>query len=75
MIDSALRPGVEPEQWQERIPNDGSRHRVYKRYLTASGLAEELRGEVCSVAPGSSWSAPLPVLAPSRSAPQPETTG
>lgn len=46
MIDSALRPGGEPEQWQERELNDGSRHWVYKRYLTAAQLAEELGAEV-----------------------------
>ncbi|HXS61912.1 MAG TPA: methyltransferase domain-containing protein [Streptosporangiaceae bacterium] len=45
VIDSALRPGVDPEQWQERILNDGSRHQVYKRYLTAGQLAAELGGE------------------------------
>jgi len=45
VVDSALRPGVEPEQWQERVLNDGSRHRVYKRYLTGPQLAEELGGE------------------------------
>ena len=46
IIDSALRPGVEPEQWQERVLNDGSRHLVYKRYLTASQLADEVGGEI-----------------------------
>ena len=46
VIDSALRPGVEPEQWQERVLNDGSRHRVYKRYLTASQLADEIGGRI-----------------------------
>lgn len=46
VIDSALRAGVEPEQWQERVLNDGSRHRVFKRYLTGGQLAEELGGEV-----------------------------
>jgi ubiquinone/menaquinone biosynthesis C-methylase UbiE len=34
VADSVRWPGVEPEQWQERILNDGSRHQVYKRYLT-----------------------------------------
>jgi hypothetical protein len=38
--------GVAPEQWQERILNDGSRHRVYKRYLGAEQLAAELGGDV-----------------------------
>ena len=46
VIDSALRPGVEPEQTQERVLNDGSRHRVFKRYLSADQLATEIGGEV-----------------------------
>jgi ubiquinone/menaquinone biosynthesis C-methylase UbiE len=46
VVDSAARPGVEPEQWQERVLNDGSRHRVYKRYLAADQLADEIGGEV-----------------------------
>jgi ubiquinone/menaquinone biosynthesis C-methylase UbiE len=45
VIDSARRPGVDPEQWQERVLNDGSRHQVYKRYLTSGQLAAELGGE------------------------------
>jgi len=44
ITDSALRPAGEPEAWQERELNDGSRHRVYKRWFTAAGLAEELGG-------------------------------
>jgi hypothetical protein len=44
VVDSALRNGVEAEEWQERRLRDGSRHRVYKRYLTADGLAAELGG-------------------------------
>jgi SAM-dependent methyltransferase len=44
VIDSAWRPGVDPEQWQERVLNDGSRHRVYKRYLSGQQLADELGG-------------------------------
>lgn len=46
VIDSALRPGVEAEQWQERVLNDGSAHRVFKRYLSADQLAAEIGGEV-----------------------------
>jgi ubiquinone/menaquinone biosynthesis C-methylase UbiE len=45
VIDSAQRPGVDPEQWQERILNDGTRHQVYKRYFAAGQLAAELGGE------------------------------
>jgi SAM-dependent methyltransferase len=46
VVDSALRPGVEREGWQERVLNDGSRHRVYKRYLAAPELAGEIGGRV-----------------------------
>jgi demethylmenaquinone methyltransferase/2-methoxy-6-polyprenyl-1,4-benzoquinol methylase len=44
VVDSALRPDGQPEAWQERTLNDGSRHRVYKRWFTATSLAEELGG-------------------------------
>ena len=44
VVDSALRPEVEPEERQVRILNDGSRWEVYKRYFTPGGLAEELGG-------------------------------
>ncbi len=45
VVDTARAPGSETVQhWQERVLNDGSRHRVYKRYLTGAGLAEELGG-------------------------------
>jgi ubiquinone/menaquinone biosynthesis C-methylase UbiE len=46
VIDSALRPGVESDQWQERVLSDGSRHQVYKRYLSGTQLAGEIGGEV-----------------------------
>jgi ubiquinone/menaquinone biosynthesis C-methylase UbiE len=44
VLDSALRDDVEPEEWQERKLNDGSRHRVYKRFFTPDGLLDELGG-------------------------------
>jgi ubiquinone/menaquinone biosynthesis C-methylase UbiE len=44
VADSALRPGVEPEEVQERVLNDGSRFHVYKRYFAPEGLAAELGG-------------------------------
>ena len=44
ITDSARRPDGEPEAWQERKLNDGSRHRVYKRFFTPDGLAGELGG-------------------------------
>lgn len=46
VADSAYRSGTDPEQWQDRVLNDGSRHRVYKRYLAADQLADEIGGEV-----------------------------
>lgn len=45
VVDSAKRTDVEAEQWQERVLKDGSRHRVFKRYLTANQLADEIGGE------------------------------
>jgi demethylmenaquinone methyltransferase/2-methoxy-6-polyprenyl-1,4-benzoquinol methylase len=44
VVDSALAPGEPAEAWQERVLGDGSRHRVYKRWFTADGLATELGG-------------------------------
>ena len=44
VVDSALRPEGVAEDWQERVLDDGSRHSVYKRWFTASGLLEELGG-------------------------------
>ena len=46
VLDSALRADVEPEEWQERKLNDGSRHRVYKRFFTPDALLGELGGRV-----------------------------
>ena len=45
VVDSALRPGVEAEQWQQRVLNDDSRHWVYKRYLSGNQLSEEIGGQ------------------------------
>ena len=45
VVDSAERDGVEAEEWQERTLNDGSRHEVYKRFFTATGLGAELGGD------------------------------
>ena len=44
IVDSALRPGGSPEAWDERVLDDGSRHRVYKRWFTPDGLRAELGG-------------------------------
>ena len=41
VIDSAGDPR---DEWQERKLNDGSHHRVYKRWFTGPGLAGELGG-------------------------------
>jgi ubiquinone/menaquinone biosynthesis C-methylase UbiE len=44
VVDSAARPGT-TDGWQERRLNDGSTHRVFKRYLGAAQLAREIGGE------------------------------
>jgi ubiquinone/menaquinone biosynthesis C-methylase UbiE len=44
VVDAKIHPDVRPEQVQERVLNDGSSHRVFKRYFTAAQLAEELGG-------------------------------
>jgi ubiquinone/menaquinone biosynthesis C-methylase UbiE len=44
VVDSHERPDHAAEEEQERILNDGSRHRVYKRYFTGERLALELAG-------------------------------
>ena len=46
VVDAAVRPDVPTEGWQERVLNDGSRHRVYKRYFTPAQLADEIGGSV-----------------------------
>jgi ubiquinone/menaquinone biosynthesis C-methylase UbiE len=42
VVDTARRPGVPAEEWQERVLDDGSRHRVFKRFLSGKRLREEL---------------------------------
>ncbi len=44
VVDAALREDVQPEQFEERVLNDGSRWTVYKRFFTLEGLLEELGG-------------------------------
>ena len=44
IIDAAWRDEVQPEEVQERVLLDGSRHMVYKRYFTPAQLAAELGG-------------------------------
>jgi SAM-dependent methyltransferase len=46
VVDTAFRPGVPAAGYEERRLSDGSRHRVFKRYLVAAELAAELGGEV-----------------------------
>ena len=46
VIDTARRPGVPASRTEERTLNDGSRHQVYKRFLSAEQLADEIGGEV-----------------------------
>jgi demethylmenaquinone methyltransferase/2-methoxy-6-polyprenyl-1,4-benzoquinol methylase len=44
VIDSARGSDAAAEEWQERSLNDGSRHRVYKRFFRGAELADELGG-------------------------------
>jgi SAM-dependent methyltransferase len=46
VIEQPWEPGLPSEAWEERTLGDGSVHAVYKRYLPAETLAEELEGEV-----------------------------
>ncbi len=46
VVDTASRPGLPPELWQRRVLNDGSEHRVFKRFLDARQLAAEIGGSV-----------------------------
>jgi ubiquinone/menaquinone biosynthesis C-methylase UbiE len=41
IIDAAKRDEVPPEEYSERVLNDGSRHSVYKRYFTPGQLIGE----------------------------------
>lgn len=53
VVDAAVRPDHELEEWQERVLNDGSRFEVYKRYFDPWDLAAELGGG--SVLHASAW--------------------
>jgi ubiquinone/menaquinone biosynthesis C-methylase UbiE len=44
VVDSALNEDHEPVEMQERVLQDGSTWQVYKRFFTATGLAQELGG-------------------------------
>ena len=46
VVDAALWPGVQSEQWEDRVLNDGSHFRVYKRYLSGKQLAGEIGGDM-----------------------------
>ena len=44
VVDASQAHSPVAVEWQERILNDGSRWQVYKRFFTATGLADELGG-------------------------------
>jgi demethylmenaquinone methyltransferase/2-methoxy-6-polyprenyl-1,4-benzoquinol methylase len=46
VVDARIHPAVRSEQVQPRTLNDGSVHRVFKRYFTAAQLVDELRGRL-----------------------------
>jgi demethylmenaquinone methyltransferase/2-methoxy-6-polyprenyl-1,4-benzoquinol methylase len=45
VVDTARRDDTPAERWEDRVLGDGSRHRVYKRFLSPQQLVEELGGE------------------------------
>ena len=55
VVDSALRDDVPPEEHQQRVLNDGSRHTVYKRFFAPEELAAELGGGAVLHAGAGSW--------------------
>jgi ubiquinone/menaquinone biosynthesis C-methylase UbiE len=44
IVDAGPRGGGPRDEWQDRKLNDGSRHRVYKRFFTGRSLQDELDG-------------------------------
>jgi len=44
VVDAARRDDTGAEEWQARTLNDGSRHRVYKRFFDGAELAAQLGG-------------------------------
>ena len=46
IVGSRLQPDEEPEHWDERVLNDGTRWRVFKRVFDPDALASELDGRV-----------------------------
>jgi SAM-dependent methyltransferase len=42
VVDAALRAGVEPEEWQTRTLEDGTRWTIYKRFFTPEVLLGEI---------------------------------
>ena len=46
VVGSVARPGEELAAWQERVLQDGSRWRVFKRVFDPDDLASELGGEI-----------------------------
>jgi ubiquinone/menaquinone biosynthesis C-methylase UbiE len=68
VVDSHVRPDHQAEEEQERTLNDGSAHRVYKRYFTGAGLAAELAGS--EVLHDRDWFVMVRVTAPTSSVPR-----
>lgn len=55
VVDSAPREHGERERWEERVLNDGSRHRVFKRFLSGADLAAELGGGEAEILMDGRW--------------------
>ena len=46
IVGSRLQPDEEPERWDERVLNDGTSWRVFKRIFDPNALARELDGRI-----------------------------
>lgn len=46
VVDSARAEDEASEHWQERVLDDGSRRRVYKRYFVGGELANDVRERI-----------------------------
>jgi ubiquinone/menaquinone biosynthesis C-methylase UbiE len=72
VVDAGPRGGTPRDEWQDRVLNDGSRHRVFKRFFSAASLAAEL-GDARPLHDGH-WfvavAAPMPSPPPRGPAPQ-----
>ena len=46
LVDAGPRGGSPRDEWQDRVLEDGSAHRVFKRFFTGASLAAEAGGRI-----------------------------